>query len=213
MRAAIFEGMASPVPLAAVAAAPAAEPLFDAQIAALTQRMARGEEAAFHEFHDRYFDRLLRYQFVLARGDEDAAREALQETLTRVARRVRRFDDEHAFWCWLARLARSAAIDAARRRTRYSRLLRLFALGGSAGTTVPREDEADAHLEQLLARTVECLDPDDRALLDAKYTARSTVRAIAEERRTTEKAIESRLLRIRRELRSAMKNLLRHEND
>jgi RNA polymerase sigma factor (sigma-70 family) len=211
MRVAFLEDMAGPVPLAVVVAPPA-EPVFDAQTAALTQRMARGDEAAFHEFHDRYFDRLLRYQFVLARGDEDAAREALQETLTRVARRVRRFDDEHAFWCWLACLARSAAIDAARRRTRYSRLLRLFALGGSAGTE-PREDAADARLEELLARSVESLDPDDRALLDAKYTARSSVRAIAEERRTSEKAIESRLLRIRRELRCAITTLLRHEND
>ena len=212
MRVAFLEEMAGPVPLAAVVAAPPPEPLFDAQIAALTQCMARGEETAFHEFHDRYFDRLLRYQFVLARGDEDAAREALQETFTRVARRVRRFDQENAFWCWLACLARSAAIDAARRRTRYSRLLRLFALGGSARTE-PREDAADAHLEELLARSVESLDPDDRVLLDAKYTARSTVRAIAQERRTTEKAIESRLLRIRRELRGAIKSLLRHEND
>ena len=213
MPAAILEGMAGPVPLAAVVAAPPAEPLFDGQSAALTQRMARGEETAFREFHDRYFDRLLRYQFVLARGDEDVAREALQETLTRVARRVRRFDDEHAFWCWLACLARTAAIDAARRRTRYSRLLRLFAVGGSVAPSETRDEEADAHLEALLARTVESLDPDDRALLDAKYTTRSTVRAIAEERRTTEKAIESRLLRIRRDLRSAIQNLLRHEND
>ena len=55
----------------------------------LTRGLAAGDEAAFRQFHEEYFDRLLRYHLILARGDEHAARDALQETLTRVARKGR----------------------------------------------------------------------------------------------------------------------------
>jgi len=49
----------------------------DASVAALTARLVTGEEAAWREFHDRYFNRLLRYLLVVSRGDEDAARDSL----------------------------------------------------------------------------------------------------------------------------------------
>ena len=52
-------------------------------IAALTGRLAAGDEAAFREFHAAYFPRLFRYLIVCARGDEEAARDALQETTPR----------------------------------------------------------------------------------------------------------------------------------
>ncbi|HVY68617.1 MAG TPA: hypothetical protein VHH73_01740, partial [Verrucomicrobiae bacterium] len=71
-----------------------------AGITALTRRLAAGEEAAFREFHAQYFDRLYQFLIVVARGQEHEAREALQETLIRVARYARPFADEEAFWCW-----------------------------------------------------------------------------------------------------------------
>ena len=77
----------------------------------LTARMSRGEEAAFQEFYSLYFNRLLRYLFVVADGREEIAREALQLAFVRVARHVRRFDSEAAFWNWLAMLARNCVID------------------------------------------------------------------------------------------------------
>jgi DNA-directed RNA polymerase specialized sigma24 family protein len=92
-------------------------------IAALTRRLAAGEEDAFREFHAQYFDRLHEFLLVVARGQEHEAREALQETLVRVARRARTFDDEDAFWCWLKAVARNAARDAGRKRTRCCKLL------------------------------------------------------------------------------------------
>jgi hypothetical protein len=73
-------------------------PMLDIQT--LTHRLTAGDEEAFREFHGRYFDRLFRHLLGLTRGDEDEAKEALQETLIRVAKYVRRFDDEGVFWCW-----------------------------------------------------------------------------------------------------------------
>ena len=60
-------------------------------VAALTRAMALGDEAAFRQFYDAYFDRLLRYLLVVTGGNEQAAREALQGALVRVARHVKPF--------------------------------------------------------------------------------------------------------------------------
>src|SRR5262245_54918402 len=95
--------------------------------ARLTAGLVMRHDEAFRDFHAAYFDRLLRYHLVLARGNEHSAHEALQETLLRVVRHARRFDDEEAFWSWLAVLARSAAVDGGRRRHRYWRLVTNYA--------------------------------------------------------------------------------------
>ena len=46
----------------------------------MTRAMTKGDEMAYRNFHEIYFDRLLRYLLVVANGNEEAAREALQLT-------------------------------------------------------------------------------------------------------------------------------------
>ena len=82
-------------------------------VVALTCRLAAGEEEAFRQFQELYFDRLYRFLLVVARGHETQAREALQETFVRVARHAKRFEDEEGFYQrWLATIGRNAARDA-----------------------------------------------------------------------------------------------------
>jgi RNA polymerase sigma-70 factor (ECF subfamily) len=169
----------------------------DSAIAALTRRMATGDEAAFRDFHAEYFSRLFRYLIVCCRGDEEAARDALQETMVRVVRHVRCFQDEKAFWDWLTVLARSAAVDGGRKRSRYGNLLTRF-----ARTTVPTPvPPMNGAIHEALERGLEELPPDDRALLFRKYEEGAGVRQIALDSGTSESAVESRLVRIRRQLR------------
>ena len=170
----------------------------DTPIAMLTRRLAAGEEAAFREFHAEYFVRLFRYLIVCTRGDEEAARDALQETLIRLVRHVRCFDEKKAFWDWLTVLARSAAADGGRRRSRYGSLLARFAL---TGAPAPEPPPMNGTMHEALERSLEELAPEDRALLARKYEEGVGVRQIAAESGTTESAVESRLVRIRRHLR------------
>jgi RNA polymerase sigma-70 factor, ECF subfamily len=194
-----------------------AEPLANAgslesSTATLTSGLVARDEAAYREFHATYFDRLLRYNLVLARGDENAAQEALQETLLRVVRHARRFDEEEIFWCWLTVLARSAAADIGRKQNRYWRLLASYAsslIGFSNATT---STDADAQLQMLLGTSLIELPPEERALIEGKYLRRASVRELASENGLTEKAVESRLLRARRLLREKILTKLRHEN-
>ena len=182
-------------------------------ITRLTQGLAAGDESAFGAFHAAYFDRLLRYHLVLARGDETAARDALQETFLRVARSARRFDDPAVFWSWLTVLARSAACDGGRKRFRYARLLAAYARSLLPFQPAPPPAPAPpGDLESALNTSLAQLEPLDRALLEDKYLRRACVRDLATRSGLSEKAVESRLHRARRDLRARLLKVLRDEH-
>ena len=180
-------------------------------IALLTARMSKGDEAAFREFYDRYFNRLLHYLFVLTSGQEELARETLQLTLIRVARHVRHFDSEEVFWRWLTVLARSAVTDEQRKRGRYRSFLDRFFFSFQ---TQPGHDPAppEATLHSLLETCLRDAESADRDLIERKYFDGQSVRDIAATYGTTEKTIESRLTRIRRKLKEALQTQLKHED-
>ena len=178
-------------------------PLENNSVAALTAAMKKGDEAAWRSFHSDYFNRLYRYQIVLQRGDEDRAAELVQQTMLRVVRHIRRFDDESVFWSWLTCLSKCAAADAGRKRIRRMRYLEQL-----AHMTEMRRNN-DFFMEQLanLERCMESLAPQDRALIEGKYYARHSHMDLAEQFNTSAKAIESKLARIRSKLRGAMERL------
>ena len=107
-------------------------------------------------------------------------------------------------------LAHSAFVDETRKRRRYFSFLDRF-------THHPRRSEgandnhADDRLQTLLERKVTSLPADEQKLVAQKYFIRRSVREIAEELQTTERAIESKLSRVRRKLKDAVLAELNHE--
>jgi RNA polymerase sigma factor (sigma-70 family) len=199
----------SPIETAAKMATKTEQPT---DVLTLTARMSRGDEAAFHEFYKLYFNRLLRYLFVVAGGQEEIAHEALQVTFVRMARHVRRFDSESAFWNWLAMLARNCVVDEMRKRNRYQSLLARFFQQRPADADLKSID-ADARFSELVQDGLASLPADERALLERKYLNGETVRELADEWQMTEKAMESFLLRVRRKLKSTVLNRLQNEKN
>ena len=168
---------------------------------------------AWRIFYNAYFDRLWRYLLVVSGGREDDAREALQSALVRVARHIKMFPDEHFFWGWLTVLARSAFADETKKQRRYLSFLDRF-----SGHSVVRFDgaanlQSDDQLKNLLERHVALLPPDERTIVEQKYFAHRSVRQIAEEQQTTEKAVESKLSRIRKKLKDVMLAELNESKD
>ena len=180
-------------------------------IPALTRAMAAGDEAAYRKFYNAYFDRLLRYLLVVTGGNEEAAREALQLALVRVVRHVKPFDTEEKFWGWLTVLARSALADEGRKRRRYFAFLERFTRHQETGPAAMNDGEVDEQLRALLARQLTTLPADERQLVEQKYLLHQSVREIAGGQRTTEKAVESKLSRVRRKLKAAVLAKLKHE--
>ena len=170
-----------------------------APITVLTRRLAAGDEAAFREFHALYFDRLYRFLLVVARGDVSAAQDALQETLLRVVRHARPFDDEEIFWGWLKGIARNVARDGSRRHRRYRAVLERFTFWRSAVDSLggARDEE---ELRGLLRESLAELTEEDRQLIEGKYLRGDAVVELATNAGLTEKAVESRLGRLRHRL-------------
>jgi RNA polymerase sigma factor (sigma-70 family) len=177
----------------------------------LTAAVRRGDETAVRLLHDRYCERLTRYALVIARGDETAAAEAVQNAFLKALRSLRVLPDESALWAWLARAARTAAADAGRRSRRYAAALARFTAWFSRPEPAPEDTEAIWHdaLEKALAG----LDAASRALIDARYYGRESLAETAAAQKTTERAIEGRLARVRERLRRSILQQLaiRHE--
>jgi len=173
-------------------------------IPSLSARLARGEESAFQDFYALYFDRLLRYLLVVTRGNEQAARDALQAALVRVVRHAKPFDAEEKFWSWLTVLARSALADEGRKRRRYFAFLERFTQQQESAPAALNDGEADEQLRALLDRKLTALPEDERQLVEQKYLLHQSVRVIADGQQTTEKAVESKLSRVRRKLKDAV---------
>ena len=175
----------------------------------LTAEMACGDEGAYEEFYRLYFDRLLRYLLVVTRNEEQA-REALQATLVRVARHVKKFDSELAFWRWLTVLARSSAADEGRRSRRYFSFLARF-LKQKQIEEENADPGSDARLLEALETNLAALPAEERELLERKYFDHDSVRQMANQMNLSEKAIESRLVRVRRRLKDEIIEELKHE--
>ena len=170
-----------------------------------------GDESAYRAFHEAYYPRLARYLLVVTHGDEEAAREALQATFTRVVRHIKVLDDETHFWNWLTVLARTAFADQCRKRSRYLRFLDRFAEHTRTEAAVAENGEADARLLAALEFSVRSLPAEERELLEHKYFNRKSVRDIAKAVQASEKAVESRLGRVRHKLKDAVLAALKHE--
>jgi len=168
---------------------------------------------AWRIFYDAYFNRLWRYLLVVAAGHEDTAREALQGTLVRVARHIKIFRDETIFWSWLTVLARSAFADETKKRRRYFSFLDRFTRRAQVEADGANDRQAAERLKSLLERHVVLLPPDERRLVEQKYFAHRAVREIAGELQTTEKAVESKLSRIRKKLKDAVLAELKTRQD
>ena len=175
--------------------------------------MTKGDEDAYRNFHEAYFPRLYRYLLVVAAGDENAAREAVQSAFLRVVRYIKPFDEETRFWNWLTVLARTALADQRRKRNRYFAFLERF-IGHTqveSESAAVNDGEADAQLLTVLEHCVHSLSPDERELVQRKYFARESVRDIAASLQISEKAVESRLTRVRSRLKTETLNTLKNE--
>jgi RNA polymerase sigma-70 factor (ECF subfamily) len=180
-------------------------------VASLTHGMVRGDETAYRDFYDAYFDRLLRYLLVVTHGDEQTARDVLQAVMVRVVRHIKVFREEQQFWNWLATLARTALVDHRRKGRRYFSFLDRFTHHANVEQSAPNDNHIDEKLRELLDGGIATLDDEEQKLVQAKYVSGRSVRDIAMEWQTTEKSIESRLSRIRRKLKECVLSRLNDE--
>ena len=159
----------------------------------LTKFLKQGRERAWRQFHREYGPRLVAFIHHLT-DDLDPVSDILQETLIRVVRYVKVFDDEEVFWCWLACLARSATRDHYRRNT-----TRVGVMGRYEQEV--RVQESVSFSSPGLQAELEKLPADMRKLLEKKYFKGYSVKEIADEQGDSPKRVAHALALARSTLR------------
>lgn len=173
----------------------------------LVRRLIAGDESAFEEFFAGNFPNLFRFAAARMGGDEDAAEEVAQSTLTRAVSKLATYRGEAALFTWLCTFCRheiSAHYRRLRRRPPAVELVEgrpevagaLESLWASLG-----EGPDDALRRKEVARLVHVvLDRLPARYADAlewKYVDGSRVEEIAARLGVTAKAAESLLTRAR----------------
>lgn len=178
-------------------------PLATEPDAALAARALSGEERAFAEIVRRYKQALFRVVYRVA-GDEEDAREILQEAFVAAHRALRRYDPDRPLQAWLTTIALNKARDW-RRRAAVRKLLRAV-LPIAAAVDVPdRQAPADlaAADREELARVearIAALPANLQAVLVLRTLEGLSQAETAEILGITEKAVETRLYRARQRL-------------
>ena len=178
----------------------------DAEARRLAAAIARGDEAAFREFYERYHRRLLRFALVLGRGDEMLAHDAVQTAFVTAAKKLRAVESETHLWNWLARVARQHLAKAWRQLQRDSAVVGMADLPECVDSVEP-----DSLLEESLDAALLAMDTDERELVEWFYFDQLSHKEIADRLGATPKSVSSRLERARTKLRSTIARKLSHE--
>jgi RNA polymerase sigma-70 factor (ECF subfamily) len=176
---------------------------------ALTRAVRRGDAVAFARFYDLYSFRLYRFLLVLARGDENTAREVCQTVMTKLAKRFAVFDDERQLWAWLCTLTKNAFIDHYRAQRHRDRFVSLEEMPAS----IAGEESSTGQLSEILREALAALPPEEREMLQAAYIDKRSLQELADASGLSYKAVESRLARLRLKLKEQLLKNLRHENE
>lgn len=173
----------------------------------LAERMLNGDQRAFDEFFNGYFDRLYRFALVRVNHDEDMAEDVVQQTLCRAVEKISQFRGDSALFTWLCRICRNIIVDTFRSADRIrgqaipfedSDEIRLALESLSAmNANDPHQDAVNQQIKRLVRVVLDYLPRRYGQVLEWKYIEGYSVKEIAAYLGVAPKAAESTLTRAR----------------
>ena len=173
----------------------------------LVRQIQSGDAAAFDELMRRYKRPLVNFIFHMLGNAQDAD-EVAQDVFVRMYQNVDTYRPQTKFSTWLFAVARHAAIDRIRCRSRHrtesiESAPEIVAVSGTAEEVNARE------IGDQIAAAVAKLPEDQRTAIVLSEYHGMTYAEIAGVMRCSEKSVESRLYRARLTLRAALQHLLK----
>jgi RNA polymerase sigma-70 factor (ECF subfamily) len=173
----------------------------------LAAGMQAGDDRAFEEFFNGYFDRLYRFAVIRLNDDAAAAEDVVQQTLCKAVEKISQYRGESALFTWLCRICRNTIVDSFRATDRPrgqvvpfedSDEIRLALESISAmDMSDPLQDTASAQIKRLVRVVLDYLPRRYGQVLEWKYIEGLSVNEIASELGVAPKAAESTLTRAR----------------
>lgn len=181
---------------------------------AIAKRLLRGDEAAFREVFDSFFPKLYRFALARMNGNEDDAREVVQETFCKAFERLDSYRAEASLYGWMCQICRNTITDHGRRRQRQPQHVTLIeedstikSILETIAAPADAEPESEAgrrDLRRLIQATLDSLPGHYGDVLEWKYVDGLSVKEIAERLAVSPKAAESALTRARNAFREAV---------
>ena len=152
----------------------------------------------------RRYGPLLRYVIAPILPNPQDQEDCLSETALRVWERSGQFDPARGSWtAWLTAVARNTALDHARRQARRHAVGQVEEHMPSPEPT-PEEAVLLRERQEAVRRALERLSGSDRALFYRKYYYRQSTAQIAAELGLSQRAVEGRLYRLKKRLRTLL---------
>ena len=183
--------------------------LSSTEIEDMTRGMKRLHNASYYVFFSSYYNRLWAYLVVVSNGNAEDIEEVLQITFEKVVKHIKVFRQEHEFWAWLCTISRNSYLDSLRKRKRSLRAFEM--LSDYLSLFSSPEEKIDDTDSTLINRALQELEPTERILIEQKYYQGNNHLEIGASLGITEKAVESKLARIRKKLRRKL--ILSEENE
>jgi RNA polymerase sigma-70 factor len=175
-----------------------------------------GDEAAWHECRDRYFDYIRNFtrRFVHDRAAADVADEVIADLWSRG--RLGRYDGRSGLRTWLGAVAAHAAINTGRIEQRMTPLVPELAERAPAGARPAPADPAedrDTHrvFASLVTQALAALEPGDKLLLQLYYEQHLTLDQMEGVLGLSKPTLSRRLDRVRRRIRDAVEVAARRD--
>ncbi len=163
-----------------------------------------GREEKGMELLLRHYGPLMRYIIAPILPRPEDREEALNEAALRIWEKASLFDRSRGSWkAWVTVVTRNVALNMARGGNRYTSLEDLPAETPDPGLT-PEELLLRKERQRQLKNAIDLLSESDQLLFYRKYYYRQSTRQIAGELGLTERAVEGRLLRIKKRLRKRL---------
>lgn len=176
-----------------------------------------GDQRAFDEFFNRYFDRLYRFALVRLNQDSHAAEDVVQQTLCRAMQKIKLYNGESALFTWLCRICRNAIADTFRAKDRppahtvpfedTDEIRRALESLTAMSADDPQQSALSHQIHRLVHAVLDCLPTRYGQVLELKYIDGLTVKEIAVRMKVGPKAAESLLGRARIAFRDAFATL------
>lgn len=161
-----------------------------------------GDRQAFGRLAVRWQKKLLVHAWRLL-GDEDGARDAVQDAWAEIVRGIGRLQDEAAFPTWAFRIVTRRCAKQIRRRQRGRRLREAVGNESAAHAPAPGFDFAGSDFERV-RREVRALPAQQQAAVALYYFEELTVAEVAVALDAPAGTIKTRLLHARERLRQVM---------
>ncbi len=175
----------------------------------LLEALMKGDDDAFSIFVSRYLESV--YKFALRyTNDEFLADDVSQEVFLKVYQRAEAYDARFSVKSWVLTITRNTSIDMARSRKSWRQLLSKFHasraesefLTGDSPNIAPTPEEhlSQAQQSQKVLTALQGLPESQRTAIILQYFEGLTVKEMAEVMRTSISAVESLLIRAKRNL-------------